>query len=63
MKKPKKSAKEAKAASMQRRMDRLAVKIVTIVSEKMSGGKLYAYSGIEAAREVRALLLRTVARL
>lgn len=40
--------------------DKLAVKIVSIVANKISAdGKLYAYDGIEAAREIRALLLKT----
>jgi hypothetical protein len=38
--------------------DRLAVKIVTLVADKISeDGKLYAYDGIEAAREIRALIV------
>ncbi len=39
--------------------DKLAVKIVTIVSDRISkDGKLYAYDGIEAAREIKALILK-----
>lgn len=38
--------------------DRLAVQIVTLVADRISkDGKLYAYDGIEAAREVRRLIL------
>ena len=50
------------AASKQARIDaadRLAVKIVSLVAERISkDGKLYAYDGIEAAREIRALILK-----
>lgn len=55
-------ARVAKAAAIEHRMDRLAVKIVTLVADKMTGGKLYAYSGIEASRAVRSLLMRTIAK-
>lgn len=38
--------------------DKLAVKIVTLVSERVSkNGKLYAYDGIEAAREIKRMIL------
>jgi len=46
-------------ALRKRKADRLAVKIVSIVAEKVSStGELYAYEGIEAAREIKALLLK-----
>ena len=43
--------------------DRLAVKIVNLVADRMIDGKLYAYEGIEAAREIRALIIKYGARL
>ena len=38
--------------------DKLAVKIVTLVISKIYNGKLYAYDGILAAREIKALILK-----
>lgn len=40
--------------------DKLAVQIVTLVVGKLSNGKLYAYDGIEAAREIRSLIVDQV---
>lgn len=44
-------------------LDRLAVKIVSLVADKVDrNGTLEAYEGIEAAREIRALLLKKFSR-
>lgn len=37
--------------------DKLAVQIVTLVCKRICNGKLYVYDGIEAAREIRQLIL------
>lgn len=53
---------ERDAKSRQRRMDRLALKVVSAVVRHMTGSKLYAYGGIEATRDVREILMRAVLR-
>ena len=43
----------------EKQADRLSVKIVSLVMAKVTkDGKLYAYEGIEAAREIKALILK-----
>jgi hypothetical protein len=55
----KRKAAKPKATALEKRMDRLAVRIVSVVADSMTGEKLYAYGGIEAARAVRGILLRS----
>lgn len=44
-------------------IDRLAVKIVSLVVDRVDrNGILEAYDGIEAARDIRALLLKKFSR-
>lgn len=57
------AAKEKAERALRRKCDRLAVKCVTIVSLRMIGSGsgtrfLGAYDGIEACREIRALLIK-----
>lgn len=54
-----KKRKRATASVIDRRLDRLSVKIVSAVAAQMTGDKLYAYGGIEAARDVRRILSRS----
>ena len=39
--------------------DRASIKVVSIVNRKVIGGTLYAWDGVEAARQVRELLGKT----
>lgn len=56
---PKKSPKKKPTQNQINIADRLAVKIVTLVVNRLSPqGKLYAYEGVEAAREIRRLILK-----
>jgi len=53
---------DTRAAPMLKRLDRLSVKIVSLVANKVDrDGVLEAYEGIEAAREVRALMVAAFA--
>jgi hypothetical protein len=53
---------EQQAKRMLEKLDRISVKAVSIVSDKITpDGRLPAYAGIEAAREIRAMLTKVFA--
>ena len=64
MSKKKRPPAATRAKRMTNKLDRLAVKIVTLVSNRVDrDGMLEAYDGIEAAREIRELMVRAFREL
>lgn len=57
-----KPRKLTKRELLDRKCDRLAVRIVSIVSREVISGYLPAYGGILAAREIKRLLISKFAR-
>lgn len=46
---------------LEKKADRLSVKVVSMVAKRIYNGELAAYDGIEAARKIRSLLIKQFA--